>query len=57
MRFQLPEELIFLKNRKMPQILSTALMKRQVVVITGACPGPCKRQSYLLPKQTINGLK
>jgi hypothetical protein len=38
-RFQLPDELIFLKNRKMPQKLSTALMNGQVVVITGATSG------------------
>jgi NAD(P)-dependent dehydrogenase (short-subunit alcohol dehydrogenase family) len=38
-RFQLPDELVFLKNRKMPQKLSTALMKGQVVIITGATSG------------------
>jgi NADPH:quinone reductase-like Zn-dependent oxidoreductase len=38
-RFQLSDELMFLKNRKMPQKHSTTLMKGQVVVITGATSG------------------
>jgi len=39
MRFKLPDELIFLKNKRMPQKLSTALMSGQVVVITGTTSG------------------
>ncbi len=39
MRFQLPDELIFLKNRRMPQKRSTATMAGKVVVITGATSG------------------
>jgi NAD(P)-dependent dehydrogenase (short-subunit alcohol dehydrogenase family) len=38
-RFQLPDELIFLKNRKMSQKQSQALMNDQVVVITGTTSG------------------
>ena len=39
MRLQLPDELAFLKNKRMPQKQSTAMMNGQVVVITGATSG------------------
>ena len=39
MRLRLPDELMFLRNRKMPQKRSTASMEGQVVVITGASSG------------------
>ncbi len=39
MQFELPDELIFLKNRKMPQKQSSAMMEDKVVVITGATSG------------------
>ncbi len=38
-RFELPDELIFLKNRKLPQKQSAAPMTGKVVVITGATSG------------------
>lgn len=39
MKFQWPDELIFMKNRSIPQKKSDALMEGQVVVITGATSG------------------
>ena len=39
MRLRLPDELMFLRNRKMQQKRSTASMEGQVVVITGASSG------------------
>ncbi len=39
MQFSLPDELMFLKNRKMPQKTTSAMMNGQVVVITGATSG------------------
>jgi NAD(P)-dependent dehydrogenase (short-subunit alcohol dehydrogenase family) len=38
-KIQLPEELIFLQNRKLPQKITTTSMKGQVVIITGATSG------------------
>ena len=39
MRFELPDELMFMKNRKLPQKKSSAMMEGKVVVITGATSG------------------
>lgn len=39
MRFELPDELMFLKNRKLPQMKSSEMMEGKVVVITGATSG------------------
>lgn len=39
MRFRLPDELMFLRNRTMPQKRSAASMKDKLVVITGASSG------------------
>lgn len=39
MRFELPDELMFLKNRKLPQKKSSEMMEGKVVVITGATSG------------------
>lgn len=39
MDFELPDELMFLKNRKLPQQQSSDLMAGKVVVITGATSG------------------
>lgn len=39
MAFELPDELMFLRNRKLPQKKSSELMEGKVVVITGATSG------------------
>ena len=39
MRFELPDELMFMKNRKLPQKKSSAMMEGKVVVITAATSG------------------
>lgn len=39
MGFELPDELMFMKNRKLPQKRSSSMMEGKVVVITGATSG------------------
>jgi len=53
-RFQLPDELIFLENRKRPQKQSTALMTGKLVVITGATSGVGYQAVQQLAKNQAN---
>lgn len=53
-RFQLPDELIFLKNRKQPQKQSTALMTGKLVVITGTTSGVGQQAVQQLAKNQAN---
>lgn len=53
-RFQLPDELIFLQNRKQPQKKSTALMTGKLVVITGTTSGVGYQAVQQLAKNQAN---